>query len=65
MLVHRVEWRRGHNVGVLFGRAGGRDCYALEDVLTCIDLQVRLDHSPRPFIDVVLPDHKVALLRGR
>ena len=59
--VHRAEWQRGHQYGVLFGRAGGRDVYVLDDVLWIIDMQERLTAAGGP-VDAVFPEHQVAEL---
>ena len=59
--VHQAVWRRAHKTGVMFGRAGGKDVYALEDVLWVVDVEQRLEQAGGP-VDIWLDDNKVAVL---
>jgi len=59
--VHRAVFERGQPVGVLFGRANGRDVYVLEDPIWVLDAQLRLEEAGGP-IDIWLDANKVAVL---
>jgi hypothetical protein len=65
LLVHRIEYRIGHPIGVVFGRANGREAYALVDTFEAIDLARRLEDAQmrgRVVLDIRFEDHKVAPL---
>ena len=53
--VHQAVWRRAHKTGVMFGRAGGKDVYALEDVLWVVDVEQRLEQAGGP-VDIWLDE---------
>lgn len=59
--VHQAVWRRGHQTGVLFGRANGRDVFVLDDVFWILDMEARLEEAGGP-VDAYYDDHKVVEL---
>lgn len=60
--VTRCEWRRGNDTAVVFGIVAHREVYALMGVLEVLDLNVRLEKTPDHYLDIILPDNKVAVL---